>query len=166
MEYVWDEFKELYSKLPGDKPLFEYVWRLTGGNPNTLSQLYQVNWNVELIIKELIRGKGISRDFISRWGKWLEVIVDDPNVISSTEFPEELKNKLIEGNLIIYDIYFREPELWIDEPPKKDLDIGVGDYVAWQTPLHIEVVRKHSRYIRNSIKHITIKRSMNMLNMS
>jgi len=40
-------------------------------------------------------------------------------------------------------LYPRNKDLWIDDPPpEKDLDIGVGRYVAWQTPLHREAVRK------------------------
>ena len=46
-------------------------------------------------------------------------------------------------NLIFYDVSFRRPELWVDEsPPEKDLELGVGRYVAWQTPIHREAVRK------------------------
>ncbi|GAB6944937.1 hypothetical protein JCM14467A_17190 [Vulcanisaeta sp. JCM 14467] len=32
---------------------------------------------------------------------------------------------------------------WIDEPPpERDPELGIGRYVAWQTPLHREAVRK------------------------
>jgi hypothetical protein len=34
-------FEELYEKVPGPKPDFEEVWRLTGGNPEMLAKLYQ-----------------------------------------------------------------------------------------------------------------------------
>jgi hypothetical protein len=27
-------FEELYEKIPGPKPSFEEIWRLTGGNPS------------------------------------------------------------------------------------------------------------------------------------
>jgi hypothetical protein len=40
-------------------------------------------------------------------------------------------------------MYDREPWLWIDQPPpQKDLEIGIGKYVAWQTPLHREAVKR------------------------
>ncbi|MCC6016463.1 MAG: hypothetical protein LM583_06460 [Desulfurococcaceae archaeon] len=40
-------------------------------------------------------------------------------------------------------MYSRSPDLWIDEPPpEKDPETGIGKYVAWQTPLHREAVRK------------------------
>jgi hypothetical protein len=32
--------------------------------------------------------------------------------------------------------------VWIDTPPEVDLEIGVGKYVAWQTPVHREAVRR------------------------
>jgi hypothetical protein len=32
---------------------------------------------------------------------------------------------------------------WIDEPPReRDPELGVGKYIAWQTPLHREAVKK------------------------
>ena len=34
-----DGFKQLYEQLPGSKPEFEEVWRLTGGNPAMLERL-------------------------------------------------------------------------------------------------------------------------------
>mgnify|MGYP001772883163 CR=1 FL=1 len=27
-------------------------------------------------------------------------------------------------------------------PPEKSLELGIGKYVAWQTPLHREAIRK------------------------
>jgi len=57
--------------------------------------------------------------------------------------PEELINELIDRNLIVYDLYPRDPVFWVDEPPpEKDPEIGVGRYVAWQTPLHREAIRR------------------------
>jgi hypothetical protein len=54
-----------------------------------------------------------------------------------------LLNKLVELNLVVDDIVFRDEFLWIDEPPpEKDLELGVGRYVAWQTPIRREAVRK------------------------
>jgi hypothetical protein len=37
----------------------------------------------------------------------------------------------------------RRQEHWIDEPPpQKDLKLGIGKRMAWQTPLHREAVRR------------------------
>jgi hypothetical protein len=57
--------------------------------------------------------------------------------------PEEFKNELIAKNLIVYDMYDRDPWFWIDEPPpERDPELGVGREVAWQTPLHREAVKR------------------------
>jgi len=54
-----------------------------------------------------------------------------------------LLNKLVELNLVVDDVPRREQYLWIDEPPpERDLELGVGRHVAWQTPLHRETVRR------------------------
>ncbi|MEM1599103.1 MAG: AAA family ATPase, partial [Pyrobaculum sp.] len=37
----------------------------------------------------------------------------------------------------------RDPWFWVGElPPEKDLELGIGRRVAWQTPLHREAVRR------------------------
>jgi hypothetical protein len=51
--------------------------------------------------------------------------------------------ELIAKNLIVYNMYDRDPWFWIDEPPlEKDLDLGIGKHIAWQTPLHREAVKR------------------------
>ena len=46
---------------------------------------------------------------------------------SIKELLEELKEELIAKNLIVYDMYKRDPRLWIDEPPPDgDLELGIG----------------------------------------
>jgi hypothetical protein len=57
--------------------------------------------------------------------------------------PEELVKELIARNLIVYNVYDRDVWLWIDEPPpERDVELGIGKYVAWQTPIHREAVKK------------------------
>jgi len=74
---------------------------------------------------------------------WLELAVEDPDNLWDPNTPEELVNELIRKNLILYHIRDRAEGLWIDEPPpKKDLELGIGEYVAWQTQIHREAVRK------------------------
>ncbi|MCC6019497.1 MAG: ATP-binding protein [Candidatus Verstraetearchaeota archaeon] len=136
-------FEELYEEIPGNKPKFEDAWLLTGGNPNMLSQLYQARWNPNIIIKSLIEERRLTLTFISKWRDWLKRVVEDPDALWSPDTPEELVNELEARNLIIYFLRDRDPEIWIDEPPpEKDLEIGVGKRVAWQTPLHREAVKR------------------------
>ena len=145
-------FEELYKRIPEPKPPFEDVWRITGGNPRTLSLLYQANWSVKRVINEYIVGREITPSFIAKWREWLERAVENPDTLWASNTPKELVNELIYKNLIIYNMYDRDPWFWIDEPPpKKELEIGIGRYVAWQTPLHREAVRIALKNIRERL---------------
>ncbi|WP_367834468.1 ATP-binding protein [Vulcanisaeta sp. JCM 16159] len=135
-------FEQLYGQISGDKPLFEDVWRITGGNPKALGQLYEANWSIDSVVDRIINERVITPRFISRWRGWLEEAVRDPDALWSPDAPEELINELVEKNLIIYFLPERNPEFWIDEPPGRDPELGIGKYVAWQTPLHREAVRR------------------------
>jgi hypothetical protein len=74
-------------------------------------------------------------------GGLYEAIEDPDTLLQRDRIP--LLNKLVELNMIVNGITYRDPELWIDEPPpKKYLGLGIGEYVAWQTPLHKEAIKK------------------------
>jgi energy-coupling factor transporter ATP-binding protein EcfA2 len=136
-------FEELYEKIPSPKPEFENTWKLTGGNPDVLSKLYQAEWNVNRVIAELINSKEITSSFIEKWKDWLEEAVKDPDILWRANVPDELVRELIAKNLIVYNMYDRDPWFWIDEPPlEKDLDLGIGKHIAWQTPLHREAIKR------------------------
>ena len=45
-------FEQLYEQLPGPKPSFEEAWRLTGGNPHLLRELYRKQWNADKVVAE------------------------------------------------------------------------------------------------------------------
>jgi molybdopterin-guanine dinucleotide biosynthesis protein len=136
-------FQQLYEKLPGPKPPFEEVWKLTGGNPGMLSRLYLTSWNSGAVVTRLIREKRLTPDFVARWRSWLERIVEDPEALWSPDAPEELINQLVERNLILYNIYERQQIFWVDaSPPERDPDLGIGKNAAWQTPIHREAVRR------------------------
>jgi len=136
-------FEKLYERVPGPKPPFEDAWRLTGGNPDALAKLYQASWSAERVVTEYIEGKGLTPGFAARWRRWLEDAVRDPDALWSPDTPEELVEELVARNLIVYNMYSRDPWFWVDEPPpEKDLELGIGRYVAWQTPLHREAVRR------------------------
>ena len=144
-------FEQLYERIPKPKPPFEDVWRNTGGNPRTLSLLYQANWNVKRVITEYTAGREITPRFIVKWREWLEKAIENPDILWTPNTPEELVNELISRNLIVYNMYDRDPWFWIDEPPpEKDPEIGIGRYVAWQTPLHREAVKKALNTIKQS----------------
>ena len=149
---MWNMPKEgleqLYEKIPSPKPPFEEVWRLTGGNPDMLLELYRRDWNVDNVVKALIRDKELTPSFIARWRGWLERAVEDPEALWSPDAPEELINQLVEKNLIVYNMYERDQAFWVDAPPpERDPELGIGRDVAWQTPLHREAVRRALREV-------------------
>ena len=136
-------FEKLYEKIPGLKLEFEYAWRLTGGNPDILAKLYLARLNIDQVVAELIRSREITLSFTEKWRKWLEKAVEDPDALWSADTPEELVRELTARNLIVYNMYDRDPWFWIDEPPpEKDPELGIGKQVAWQTPLHKEAVKR------------------------
>jgi len=138
-------FAELYRQIPEPKPDIEEAWRLTGGNPWTLAQLHQAKWDADGVVKSLIASKNldtIAPTLSPEEREWLRQAVEDPDTLLARE-KLPLIEKLVELNLTVDAITYRDPPLWIDQPPpQKDLEIGVGKRVAWQTPLHREAVRK------------------------
>jgi len=138
-------FEELYEGVPSPKPSFEDVWRFTGGNPRMLSMFYQARWNVDKVINRIIDRKKL-KSFIaslsSDESRWLFEAVEDPDTLLTRErIP--LMNKLVELNLIVDTLPSRKEYLWIDQPPpEKDLELGIGMDIAWQTPLYREAVKR------------------------
>ena len=146
LDIIWnmprEGFKQLYEQLPGNKPDFDYVWRLTGGNPKLLGQLYEAGWDVNVIINRFISDKEITPQFIARWRTWLEEVVKDPDTLWRPDAPVELIDELIRRNLVIYPLPPKGTDIWIDKPPEKDVELGTGNHAAWQSPLHREAVKK------------------------
>ena len=135
-------FHQLYEKLPGAKPPFDDVWRWTGGNPEMLARLYRAGWEVEEVVLHLMQNKKLSAEFTRRWRRWLEEVVEDPEVLWAGGAPEELARELEARNLIVYNMYDRRPSFWVDAPPpERDPELGIGKNAAWQTPIHREAVR-------------------------
>ena len=66
-------------------------------------------------------------------------------------------DKLVELNLLVDAIAYRDPSLWVDEsPPERDLELGVGKHVAWQTLLPqrgCEVCAGERGWSRKIVKH-------------
>jgi hypothetical protein len=136
-------FQQLYDKMPEPKPPFEETWRWTGGNPRMLGRLYSSGWVVGRVAEDVIREKGLTAEFVRRWGRWLEAAVEDPETLWTGDAPEELARELEARNLIVYNMYDRDPYFWIDQPPpERDPELGIGKNAAWQTPIHREAVRR------------------------
>jgi energy-coupling factor transporter ATP-binding protein EcfA2 len=140
-------FEELYDciskRVSSPIPDLDTVWKLTGGNPDMLVLLYRAKWNIDKVVEVIAKSKGITKDFVKKWHQHLVEVVEDPDALMEKDFSKQFRNELIEKNLVVYDLYSRDPELWVDEPPpEKDPELGIGRYVAWQTPLYREAVKK------------------------
>jgi len=140
-------FEELYRILPDPKPPFEDVWRLTGGNPGYLAELYRHDWSAEVIVDGIVRRRGVMR-LVAKWSGALMRVVEDPDYLwEGYPETEALINDLVEANLIA-EVWERKPHLWFDAPPpERDLELGIGREYAWQTPLHREAVRRALRIL-------------------
>jgi len=137
-------FEQLFERVPEPKPDFERIWLLTGGNPRVLSLLYRARWNVDEVVRSLIASKRLdvlARSLSADEREWIADALEDPDSLVARErIP--LMDKLVELNLLVDAIAYRDPSLWVDEPPpERDLELGIGKHVAWQTPLHREAVR-------------------------
>ncbi len=139
-------FRILYEELPGAKPGFEQAWIWTGGNPRYLERLYKNNWDVENLINEIIKDRGLMKlinSLTRAEAEILEQALEDPDVLLKRYSEVKgLINELIGRNLVI-EIWDRDERFWIDTPPpEKDPKLGIGRYYAWQTPLHREAIKK------------------------
>jgi len=138
-------FRLLYEQLPAVRVDFEVAWRLTGGNPKMLAELYMASWNSRAIISRIVRDKRLVELLATLDDSEQELLwkaVEDPDVLVSGR-AVGLLDRLVELNLIVDGIYPRDPQLWLDTPPpERDPGLGIGRYAAWQTPLHREAVRE------------------------
>jgi hypothetical protein len=112
-------FEELYEKISGRKLPLEDIWKITGGNPRMLAQLYEFEWDIKLVTKNLAESKRLDI-FISSLSddekKWLsEAIIDPDSLLVKDRIP--LLNKLVELNLVIDAVPERDSRIWIDVIP-------------------------------------------------
>jgi hypothetical protein len=110
-----------------------------------LAKLYGAKWDADAVVKDLADFKKLNAftpSLSADERRWLLEAVEDPDTLLTRE-RMPLLNRLVELNLVIDAVPEREPRRWIDEPPpERDLELGVGRHVAWQTPLHREAVRR------------------------
>jgi len=152
MRIMWNMdkrgFEELYRNIPGAKPGFEHIWRWAGGNPSMLAKLYELGWDVGEVVRDLSRSKNLrlfvltlskgERDLLAEALENVDALIER----LGEEEAQRLREKLIECNLVT-ELWDRDERAWIDTPPpERDLELGIGSYYAWQTPLHREAVRR------------------------
>ena len=139
-------FRELYGMLPRSGLDFDFVWRLTGGNPWILQELYVSDWDASRVIDYLITYRDLHAliaDLSTEEKEILAESLENPDVLMKRlRDAKRLIYRLIKLNLIVR-VWDRVEYLWLDvPPPERDPELGIGKYYAWQTPLHKEAVRR------------------------
>ena len=126
-----------------------------GGNPGILSMLFKRQWDTGQVVKWLIASKGLGDVLPVLSRVKLEVLreaVEDPDVILERireREVQELRDLLVEKNLIVR-VWDRDQYPWVDTPPpERDPELGIGKHYAWQTPLHREAVRRALETLRD-----------------
>ena len=94
-----------------------------------LAQLYEFEWDVEQVTKNIAESKKLDT-FISSLSddekKWLSEAIIDPDTLLAND-RISLLNKLVELNLVIDAVPERDQRIWIDvPPPERDLKLGIG----------------------------------------
>ena len=120
---------------------------LRRGPENITGDFNRLNWDVDKAVEAVMRAKSLlefARSLSKEEREWLAEAVEDPDTLFTRErLP--LMHRLVEQNLIM-DVYLRQEHLWIDQPPpERDPELGIGKYLAWQTPIHREAVRRALR---------------------
>ena len=113
-----------------------------------LAKLIEANWGRNLLLEEMVKIRRLDvlvKNLSDEELTLLKQVVEDPDALFERlreEAAQNLLNKLIELNMVI-EVWDRDPYFWIDEPPpEKDLELGIGRYVAWRTPMHREAVKR------------------------
>ncbi len=117
---------ELLEALGAPLGVRAEVWRLTGGNPRSVVELWRRGWDlsswlrdVEASVRPLL--EGLPRDRLRAAVEDVDSVLDEP----------WLRDRLMEANLIAP----------VDRPclgytPPVDEELGVGERYAWQVPAY------------------------------
>lgn len=117
---------------------FETLWKLTGGNPRAIYELFSYKWNLEMwlnrmiettssVLKEFCRIRNIALT------KVFEEIKEKINKI------DELEMHPIWDLLLKYNIVTQLYSKWLDEKPRKTY--WIGKYAAFQMPVYYWIIK-------------------------
>jgi len=139
LRQIWnldkDSTHELLAKLNAPQKVWDDVWRLTGGNPRSIVELWRRKWKIDEWIKEVeISLRIIIRQLDKSERRFLKTVVT--NVDAVQELPQ-LRRALIENNLITPIV---RPCLGYTPPPCPEL--GIGEDYAWQIPVYKYIVER------------------------
>ena len=139
---IWNLDKKAFIELtrqlnPPNEEVVERAWRTTGGNPRTLIEIaIKYEWDIDSWLKSVMESLApIAREIVAKdlTSELLKIIENPDNVWhEASREMEELYRLLIDKNLLIY-----KWRTTIDNRRvPKDLDLGIGEYYAWQIPVH------------------------------
>jgi len=127
-------FEELAHQLdPPSEEVVEEAWRLTGGNPRMLIEIARgFGWSIDTWFRRRVvdrvealctrvRAEGLEEH--------LRLAIEDPDHLLEAR---ELYRLLLEENLVLYKRVATLAGTYV-EP---DHELGIGRYIAWQTPAH------------------------------
>ena len=143
----YEAFQELAKQLnPPNKDIIDKTWELTGGNPSKLLEIAIIyKWNINTWI-EYLRNR--MREIFSRVKernliKELKLLIEDPDILSKEPTKElfELYDILEYENLMMYVGY----PLITGKKIKRQTELGVGEYHAWQIPAYRKVLEESIR---------------------
>ena len=130
-----DAAKRLLEALGAPRDLLDVLWKLTGGNPRSIVELWRGGWDVGAWVERVSRSVRIAlEDLLPTYGRELLEICRDIDAIAS--YPE-LRDRLIELNLVTP---VDRPCLGYTPPP--DPELGIGERYAWQLPVYREIVKR------------------------
>ena len=140
IEAIWNLPREasieLLKQLKAPREKYDEIYRVTGGNPRAIIELYYMNWSIRRWIESAIMRrvknflKTLSREEIEQ----LKDTLDDPDRFQRYT---PLLKKTIDYNLV-------SP---IDKPclgytPEKNIELGIGDNYAWQLPIYKDIIKQ------------------------
>ena len=131
-----EAMEALLSQLKAPKELSDDPWKVTGGNPRAVIDLWRRGWNVHGWLRELeVNVKALLSTIDKSLLKPLKAVVEDPDRLVEEH---SLRDLLIDANLIAP----------IDRPclgytPPQDPELGIGSFYAWQLPAYKLIVDKY-----------------------
>ncbi len=132
-------FEELAQQLdPPSEAAVEEAWRLTGGNPRMLIEIAKgFRWSFNTWFRKIVdRVEAVYAKARARnLDEHLRQAIEDPDHLLETR---DLYQLLLEENLVLYKRVATLAETYVEPDP----EMGIGSYIAWQTPAHKLALKK------------------------
>ncbi len=147
-------FEQLLSKL--NCPLnFAMLWKLTGGNPRAIYELFSYKWNLEMWLDRIIEVTSSAfKEFCRVKGLTLgQILGETRNVMENID---NLELHPIWDFLLKYNLVTQLYNKWLNKRPEETY--WIGRHVAFQMPVYYLIVKSfiEKRTLDVSPQDITI----------